>query len=157
VTGLAISLGKGIIHPYYTIALAPPIAALVGVGATTLWHRRRLPVARMVLGMAMPVTAWGSYRRLRRTPNCHPALRGFVLGAGLAVAVAIVTLPSLTGMTAKAVAALALVTGLAGPFAYTLATVSTPHTGAIPSSGPAGVAALGFGPGGGRGFAGGPA
>ena len=40
VTGLAISLGKGIIHTYYTIALAPAIAALVGIGAVELWKRR---------------------------------------------------------------------------------------------------------------------
>ena len=33
VTGLVFSLGKGIIHPYYTVALAPAIGALVGIGA----------------------------------------------------------------------------------------------------------------------------
>jgi 4-amino-4-deoxy-L-arabinose transferase-like glycosyltransferase len=157
VTGLAISLGQGIIHPYYTVALAPPIAAVVGIGATMLWQRRQLPVARMVLGAAMAVTAWWSYRLLERTPNWHPGLRAFVLVAGLAVAVLIVALPHLTGVTARAVAAVALVAGLAGPFAYTLATVTTPHSGAIPSSGPAGAATLGFGPGGGRGGPGGGA
>ena len=32
VTGLTFSLMAGIIHPYYTVALAPAIAALVGLG-----------------------------------------------------------------------------------------------------------------------------
>ena len=33
VTGLTFSYAKGIIHPYYTVALAPAIGALVGMGA----------------------------------------------------------------------------------------------------------------------------
>ena len=32
---------KGIIHPYYTVALAPAIGALVGIGAVALWRVRR--------------------------------------------------------------------------------------------------------------------
>ena len=28
---------KGNIHPYYSVALAPAIAALVGIGGTLLW------------------------------------------------------------------------------------------------------------------------
>ena len=40
VTGLVFSLGKGIIHQYYAIALAPAIGALVGMGAGMLWKRR---------------------------------------------------------------------------------------------------------------------
>ena len=41
-------------------------------------------------------------------------------------------------------AAAALITALAGPTAYSLATAATPHTGSIPSAGPSGAAA-GFG------------
>ena len=33
VTGLVFSYMNGIIHPYYMVALAPGIAALVGIGA----------------------------------------------------------------------------------------------------------------------------
>ena len=39
VTGAVFSLGQGIIHPYYTVALAPAIGALVGIGAATLLAR----------------------------------------------------------------------------------------------------------------------
>src|SRR5438093_819961 len=54
---------------------------------------------------------------------------------------------------ASTVAALALVAALAGPAAFTLDTVATSHSGAIPSAGPA-TANAGFGPGGnGGGFA----
>ena len=38
VTGLTFSYMQGIIHPYYMVALAPAIGALVGVGAMSLWQ-----------------------------------------------------------------------------------------------------------------------
>ncbi len=54
VSGLILSLSKGIIHPYYTVALAPAIGALVGIGGTELWrHRERLDVARVPVAAAV--------------------------------------------------------------------------------------------------------
>ena len=38
VTALVFSLAAGIIHPYYTVALAPAIGALVGMGSVLLWR-----------------------------------------------------------------------------------------------------------------------
>jgi 4-amino-4-deoxy-L-arabinose transferase-like glycosyltransferase len=38
VTGLTFSLMAGIIHPYYVVVLAPPIAALVGLGGAVAWR-----------------------------------------------------------------------------------------------------------------------
>ena len=43
VTGLVFSYMNGIIHPYYMVALAPGIAALVGIGAMALWQPRPRP------------------------------------------------------------------------------------------------------------------
>ena len=40
VTGLVFSYMAGIIHPYYTVAIAPAVAALVGIGVTVLWRDR---------------------------------------------------------------------------------------------------------------------
>ena len=37
VTGAVFSLMQGIFHGYYTVALAPAVAALVGMGAAALW------------------------------------------------------------------------------------------------------------------------
>ena len=39
VTAVVFSFMNGIVHPYYTVALAPAIAALVGIGATLLWQQ----------------------------------------------------------------------------------------------------------------------
>src|SRR6202035_909420 len=38
VTAAVFSFMSGIIHPYYTVALAPAIGALVGIGAVMLWR-----------------------------------------------------------------------------------------------------------------------
>jgi 4-amino-4-deoxy-L-arabinose transferase-like glycosyltransferase len=40
VTMLVFSFAAGIIHPYYTVALAPAIGALVGMGGVLLWRHR---------------------------------------------------------------------------------------------------------------------
>ena len=41
VTGAVFSFMDGIIHPYYTVALAPAVAALVGIQRVELWRGRQ--------------------------------------------------------------------------------------------------------------------
>ena len=41
VSGAVFSFSSGVIHTYYTVELAPAIAALAGIGAAVLWQRRR--------------------------------------------------------------------------------------------------------------------
>ena len=61
VTAMVFSLSKGIIHPYYTVALAPAIGALVGIGANMMRQRRDLLLARCVLASTVVTTcAWGT-------------------------------------------------------------------------------------------------
>ncbi len=147
ITAAAFSLGEGIIHPYYTVALAPAIGALVGIGATRLWNGRRHPAARVALAVSFAVTVWWSYALLGRTPTWNPALRSAVLVAGIAVTALLVVSSTRTlRRFAVVLAASALLVALAGPAAYTLSTVSTPHEGALPTAGP--VAATRGGPGG---------
>lgn len=149
VTALTFSLGKGIIHPYYSVALGPAIGALVGIGASLLWARRRDPVARAVMAATLAVTSVWSVALLDRAPAWHPGLRAAIGEAGVAVALALLVVPHVGRWGGRAVAAGAIVAALAGPGAYSVATAATPHSGAIPSAGPAGIG--GFGPGGGRG------
>ena len=52
VTALVFSLMEGIFHQYYTVALAPGIAALVGIGGALLWQRRAAAGARWALAGA---------------------------------------------------------------------------------------------------------
>jgi 4-amino-4-deoxy-L-arabinose transferase-like glycosyltransferase len=151
VTGLVFSFMQGIFHAYYAVALAPAVAALVGMGATGLWEVRRHPAMRWWLAGTLAVTSVWSYVLLRRTPDWHPGLAPLVLVAGLVVAALVATMPRVAPRRAAiAVAAAGLLVALAGPAAYSLDTAATPHGGAIPSAGPTVPGARG-GPGGGPG------
>jgi 4-amino-4-deoxy-L-arabinose transferase-like glycosyltransferase len=156
ITGLVFSYMSGIIHPYYTVALAPAIGALTGIGAVSAWRARRSMTAgralaaRAVLAVGMVVTALWAYMLLGRSADWLPWLRPVVLVCGLAAAAAVIAGRWLTGRAMVwSVAPLALVAGLAGPLAYSLNTAVSSHTGALPSAGPS-VASFG-GPGGGPG------
>ena len=143
------SLMRGIIHPYYTVALAPAIAALVGIGATLAWRRRDDVVAAGTLSAGVAITALVAYVLLGREPNWQPWLRPVVLAGGLAAAGLIVLVSQFPAAARRAVVALALVAVLLAPTSYAVATAATPHTGAIPSAGPSsGMRRGGAGPGG---------
>ncbi|HEY3086431.1 MAG TPA: glycosyltransferase family 39 protein, partial [Candidatus Dormibacteraeota bacterium] len=146
-TGAVFSFAQGIIHPYYSIALAPSIGAVVGPGAVQLWQRRDRLAARLVLAGALAATVVWAYVLLERSPDWNPWLRSAILGAGLGAGVLIVTAPLLTNALAVTSAVVALVAAVAGPASFTLDTVTSSHSGAIPSAGPS-VAAGGLGPGG---------
>ena len=159
VTGLTFSYAQGIIHPYYTVALAPAVGALIGMGSVTMWSRRSSVLARLVLAAAVASTVVWAWFLLDRSPTWHPWLRGAVLAAGLVGAVALLLPPRWLHRWVAVVVLVALGATLAGPAAYALQTAGSPISGAIPSAGPA-VASGGpggfGGPGGpgGRGFAG---
>ncbi|WP_410621896.1 glycosyltransferase family 39 protein [Amycolatopsis sp. cmx-8-4] len=150
VTALVFSYMGGIIHPYYTVALAPAIAALVGTAAVQLWRLRSRPSASGLLSGGVALTAVTTYLLLSGS-TWQPWLAPTVLIGGLLAAVGLFFAAHLTRWAASSVAALALVVLLAGTGAYTLATAATTHSGAIPSAGPT----SGFG-GRGGGFGGGP-
>jgi 4-amino-4-deoxy-L-arabinose transferase-like glycosyltransferase len=155
-TGLVFSYMSGIIHPYYTVALAPAVGALTGIGATALWRDRRSVFARMALVAMLAVTAGWAWVLLGRSPGWYPWLRVVILAAALgAAAVILIPRRQLTALSAggrgrmllvAAPLSLAMVAGLGGPLAYSIDTAATAHTGALPSAGPAVTA--GFGPGG---------
>ena len=151
--GGVISFSQGIIHEYYTVALAPPIGALVGMGAAVGWRRRQDPVVRAVLAAAIAATASWGYVLLNRTPDWAPYLRPIVLGGGLLAAVAVLALPWMSRKAAAGLAAGALSVGLLAPAAYSLNTARTPQRGSIVTAGPS--TGFGGGFGGGRGGPGG--
>ena len=149
VAGLSISLGKGIIHPYYTVALAPAIGGLIGAGGSLMWANRDRFAARAVLAVAVATTAVWAAALLDRTPEWLPWLRPTVLVTGLIGAAGLL----LSKQTARRRSleaiggGLAVAACLAAPLAYGIDTANTPHSGAIPSAGPT-SASTGGGPGG---------
>jgi 4-amino-4-deoxy-L-arabinose transferase-like glycosyltransferase len=157
VTGLTFSFMAGIIHPYYTVAIAPATAALVGLGVTALWRDRVTITARVTLAVVLALTVGWAWYLLART-TWQPWLTWAVPIAGLVGVAALLGVHRMPRAAGIAAATVALVAGAGGSTAYALATAATPHTGAIPSAGPAGAGRMG-GPGlrgGGRGGFGGP-
>jgi 4-amino-4-deoxy-L-arabinose transferase-like glycosyltransferase len=154
VTAAVFSFMGGIFHEYYTVALAPAIAALVGLGAAMIWQRRDTWSAAAVAAGVTALTGWWAVELLGRAEDWNPWLAPVVgvlaaLGALGFAAVAVLrrrgeTIPSAAFAT---LGGLALVAGLAGPTAWTLQTVATPHQGGIVLAGPLDGA---MGPGGGR-------
>ncbi|WP_059005871.1 ArnT family glycosyltransferase [Streptomyces specialis] len=142
---LVFSYMRGIFHEYYNVALAPGIAAVTAMGAAVLWKRRRRPAAAVTLAAVTAGTAWWSYVLLDRVGEWHPWLRYAVAAAGLVATLGLLAplLPAARRVPRRAaaraglvVAAAALLTALAGPAAFALATVATPDEGSIPLAGP---------------------
>ena len=74
-TGAVFSFMDGIIHPYYTVALAPAIAALVGISVRELWRGKEFWVTHRA-GEHV-----GSHRRMGLHPDGPHA--GVVAGRAL--------------------------------------------------------------------------
>ncbi|MFD9781766.1 ArnT family glycosyltransferase [[Kitasatospora] papulosa] len=151
-TAFVFSFMAGIFHQYYTVALAPSIAALVGMGASVLWEERGRWWAGAVLGVTVAATAVWSYVLLGRTPDYVPWLRWAVLAGGLAAAVGLLLAARLGRALALGAVGLGLAASLAGPTAYTISTLNTGHQGSIVTAGPSagGMGGPGGGMGGGR-------
>ena len=148
VTALVFSLMEGIFHQYYTVALAPGVAALVGIGGALLWRRRSAAGARWTLAALVVGTAAWAWVLLGRTPDFVPWLRWVIVALGL-VGAALLLLPGRGRVVAAAALAAAVTSALLGPAAYAVDTVAAASKGSIPLAGPA--TAGGFGLGGDRG------
>ncbi|MEU9142357.1 glycosyltransferase family 39 protein [Streptomyces sp. NPDC048349] len=147
ITALVFSYMQGIFHEYYTVALAPFVAALVGMGVAVLWEERGTRAALLTLSGTLALTAVWSYVLLGRATGYLPWLRWAVLVGGLIAAAALPFAARAGRRVLGATAVLALAAALAGPLAYCLTTVNTGHTGSIVTAGPA-VAGGRGGPGG---------
>ncbi|MFD8142424.1 ArnT family glycosyltransferase [Streptomyces sp. NPDC059708] len=154
ITAVVFSWMQGIFHEYYTVALAPFVAALVGMGVAVLWEERGARAAALTLSGTLALTAVWSYVLLGRSSGYLPWLRWAVLAAGLLAAVALPFAARLGRRVLLGAAVVGLGAALAGPFAYCLTTIGTGHTGSIVTAGPAVAGGrggpMGFGPGGER-------
>ncbi|WP_040751763.1 glycosyltransferase family 39 protein, partial [Nocardia transvalensis] len=144
VTGVVFSFMQGTMHPYYTVALAPAIAALVGLSVVELWRARGHIAARGVLGIMLATTGVWNFFLLNRTPDWFPALRWVLLIGSIVTALVLVVGAHRLGRLTVVVTAAALLFGLGGTAAYTIDTVTTAHSGSIPTSGPQTGHGMGF-------------
>ena len=153
VHALVFSFMSGVIHPYYSVVLAPAIGALVGGGTVELWRlRSRSPIGGLILGGAFVASGAWAWALLERTPDFAPGL-GFAVVAITAAAALVVAVPprALAGVRqrlAGIAVTVALGALLAGPAAYADRTVATAHSGGDPAAGPSTASSFGGGGGG---------
>ena len=145
-TGLVFSLMKGIVHPYYAVALAPALGGVIGLAAFALWERRSSLVARGFLAATLALTAWWTQVMMLRASTWHASLRPVLVVAMIVSAALVLWSPQLPRRAATAAAALGLVAALTAPALSSVATAAEPHSGSIPSVSP--TVAGGRGPGG---------
>ncbi|MCO1657447.1 ArnT family glycosyltransferase [Pseudonocardia humida] len=137
VTALVFSFAQGTFHEYYTVALAPPIAALVAIGGRELWRHRASWAARAALAVVVAGTAAWAWVLLGRSPDFLPWLRWAVVALAVVAVVAVLVPGAATRRIAALAALVAVLSGIAAPVAYALDTAGTAHTGSTPSAGPA--------------------
>jgi len=129
ITGVVFSFMGGMVHPYYTVAMAPAVAGLVGIGAVWAWRRRSSWDGRCALASMIVLAAGPSALLLHRNAFGPVWLPWLV--AGLAVVSACAVLwprPPVVALVAGCVA------GLAGTAAISVATAAMPHHGTMPTA-----------------------
>ncbi len=150
VSAVIFSYSNGIIHAYYTVALAPAIGACIAIGAKLMWQNRFDIRSSTAMAGAVLVTTVLAAVLLFRHQEWMPWLRASVAVGGMGAAVLLLVSSRLAPMVARSVGALAIVSCLAAPAAFSVATAATSHSGAIPSVGPSHrISGPGFGGGGG--------
>ena len=149
VSMLVFSFMSGTIHPYYSVALVPAIAALIGIVATLLWKQRDNNAARGVLAVMIAATAiLGCYLMGTYTSGWLSWVRWTMLIGGVLGAAVLAMSGGVFKRFAVVAALIGSLSALGGTTAYTIATVATSHTGSTPTSGPASASHGGFGGGG---------
>lgn len=135
VTFLTFSFMAGIFHDYYTVALAPAIAVLIGLGVQLLWDVRHSLTARITLALTIAGSAGWAIVLLRRAPGWNSWLIPVIgaLGLGSAIVIMLPTVPRRVLVGAGAAGAIAV---LAGPLAWSIETAAHPRTGSIVTAGP---------------------
>jgi 4-amino-4-deoxy-L-arabinose transferase-like glycosyltransferase len=136
---VVLSVSAGARHAYYTSLLAPAVATLAAAALVTLSRAaRRSSPAAVGLALAVIVTALTSFLVLAHSGGFLPWLRWLVLVCGVLAGAALASAPpSLPRRSIRTLAAgAATIAVLAGPAAYSIATVTRAHTGYDPLAGP---------------------
>jgi 4-amino-4-deoxy-L-arabinose transferase-like glycosyltransferase len=135
------SFAQGIFHEYYTVIMAPAVAALAGIGGLALYDQWRHGIGRGFLPTALILTAaWQAYI-VSQSPGIRPWLLP-VLGVGTLVSV--VGLVSARWLTpwrhevrwVKLATAIGLTALLVGPACWSLGPVIAHGNGMMPAATP---------------------
>lgn len=141
-TTAVFSFMRGTIHTYYTDALSPAIAGLIGLGTAILWRHRSSLVALTALAGSILITGSWAMILVSHDPGFIDEYGQQIFG--LAILAAMLVLLSawsfghegIARVLVPIAAAVSLVAVLAAPAAYSVATVQGSRTGALIVAGP---------------------
>ncbi|QIG43656.1 glycosyltransferase family 39 protein [Nocardioides anomalus] len=125
----------GIFHSYYTVVLAPALAAVLGTGTWLAWQRRDDVLVRRRLCWSVLATALLAAGTLAVVGADLAWVALPVVAVGVVVATLLHPASGAVRVTSP-LAAAALVSALAGPVLFTEETVRLPHVGSGPMAGP---------------------
>ena len=130
VDGLVLSFMQGVIHAYYSLSIAPAVAAMFAIGVSQMWARRETWWCRIALAVTLLATGLWSWWTLEGNACWLPGLKWAVL-----VLTAVASLHC-SGCGPPGRAAVSWSRCLASPWwgagragAYAVATVAVPHQG----------------------------
>ncbi|MFT4044679.1 MAG: glycosyltransferase family 39 protein, partial [Gordonia sp. (in: high G+C Gram-positive bacteria)] len=150
VTGMIFSYMSGTIHPYYTVALAPAVAAMVALGGVFAWRRRAHWDGRIAVSAMIGLAAGWAIVLLNRN-EWGPVWCRWLIGAVAVAAVIGVLAGGALGLKKLVVASVLAGTlaGFGGSAAFAIATAATAHDGSNPTAvATTGVSGNGMGGGG---------
>lgn len=131
------SMTSGTIHPYYVVAMAPAVAALVGIGVPYIWkaYTRRTHVS-WIVPLTIAITTITSVIMLGYR-NDWTILMWLIGVAGVtATGIAAMPPPHISMRLRRTMLACAVISACAAPIAYSISTVMAAHSGSIPTAGP---------------------
>jgi 4-amino-4-deoxy-L-arabinose transferase-like glycosyltransferase len=131
VSGAVFSFMSGVVHAYYTIALAPAVGALVGLGAVWAWRRRSALDGRLALACMLSLGGMWSAVLLHNNhfgPHWLPRLLASICGVAALLVLVARRQRVLTGASVSVGAAAAVV----GTLTLSLATALSLNHGPIP-------------------------
>ena len=147
VTALVFSLMEGIFHEYYTVALAPGVAALTGLGTALYLGNRDKLLVRIVAAVSVAGSAAWAARLILQGEWWTPLATAVGITGALGAIALVLPVGFLRRVPAVIAAGLIAFTLFASPVAYAVQTAATPHTGSIVTAGPMSPTGMG-GPGG---------
>ncbi|WP_238173592.1 glycosyltransferase family 39 protein [Kribbella speibonae] len=140
ITALVFSFAKGIMHPYYTTAMAPAVAAICAAGVAVLWRWYRASDAWALLPAGIAITAAWAFVLVSRDTSWYGWCRwAVVVVAGAAVVALIVGRFSVVRRTAigRPALAVAVAAFLLTPGVWSVAAATVNPNGNTPAAGPA--------------------
>nr|WP_242453414.1 glycosyltransferase family 39 protein [Mycolicibacterium sp. P9-64] len=147
VDGLVLSYMQGMIHPYYSLSIAPAVAAMFAIGIGQMWASREFWWCRIGLAVTLLATGLWSWWTLEGNADWLPGLKWAILLLTVVASLALIAVLAIEPRRSVVVALLgvAVAGALAGPAAYAVATVGAAHQGGGPSVGPARADGRGMG------------